>query len=303
MADAYLVEYVANVSEGQRLDVVRRIADAACGPGVSVLDVHSDPDHNRSVITVVGSVDAIEASALRLATEAITQIDLRQHRGTHPRIGALDVLPFVPLGATPMATCVALAHDAGRQIAATMNVPVYFYGEAALREERRLLVNIRRGEYEGLAAAISSDPSRWPDAGPRSIGPAGAVAVGSRPPLIAMNVHLCTEDLAMARAIARTIRASSGGLPGVQALGLPTSRPGIVQISMNLTNFAVSPPHVVVDAIRGEAARRGIALAETELVGLIPAAAALAAAASSLGLLALDAGQVLEWAAREAMDR
>jgi glutamate formiminotransferase len=241
----------------------------------------------------------IAESAFRLAEAAASLIDLRTHRGTHPRIGALDVLPFVPLGDTPMEQCVEIAHAVGRRIGEELGIPVYFYGEAALAAERRLLVNVRRGEYEGLLETIAAQPDRKPDAGPATLGPPGATAVGARWPLIAMNVHLRTDDLGVARAIARAVRASSGGLPGVQALGLPTSRAGIVQVSMNLVNIAVSPPHAVVEAVRLEAERRGIALAETELVGLMPAQAALAAASAALGLPALGPGQVIELAIRE----
>jgi glutamate formiminotransferase len=289
-----LVEYVANVSEGRRMDVVQVLTDSARTPEARVLDVHSDRDHHRSVISVVGPASAIGESAFRLAEACARHIDLREHRGTHPRIGALDVLPFVPIGPTPMAVCVEIARAVGERIGATLGIPIYFYGEAAQREERRLLVNVRRGEYEGLIEAIAIDANRLPDAGPSVLGPAGATAVGARWPLIAMNVHLQTDDLATAQAIARAVRASNGGLPGVQALGLATSRPGIVQVSMNLVNIAVSPPHVVVAAVRAEADRRGIALAETELVGLMPAEAALTATAAALGLPSLGAGQVLE---------
>jgi glutamate formiminotransferase len=291
------MEYVANVSEGRRRDVIRALVDAARVDGVSVLDVHSDVDHHRSVITVVGPSRSLAESAFRLAEAASEAIDLRVHRGTHPRIGALDVLPFVPLGSTPMESAVATARRVGERIAASLDIPVYFYGEAALREERRRLVNVRRGEYEALVEAIASDPNRQPDAGPAILGPSGAMAVGARPPLIAMNVHLRTDDLQATRAIARTIRASNGGLPGVQALGLPTSRPGITQVSMNLVDIAATPPHVAVEAIRAEAGRRGIALAETELVGLIPADAVLAAAAAIIGLPILRSSQVIELAA------
>jgi glutamate formiminotransferase len=291
------MEYVANVSEGRRPAVIRALVDAARTPGAAVLDVHSDLDHHRSVITVVGSPAALAESAFRLTEAAARTIDLREHRGTHPRIGAIDVLPFVPLGRTPMSVAVAAAHDVGNRIGSVLGIPVYFYGEAALREECRRLVDLRRGQYEGLSTAICSDELRRPDVGPASLGPAGAVAVGARQPLIAMNVHLRTDELAAAQAIARVIRASNGGLPGVQALGMPTSRPGIVQVSMNLIDPAIAAPHLVVEAIRVEAGRRGIDLAETELVGLMPAAGVLSAAAAALGLPQLEARQVIELAA------
>jgi glutamate formiminotransferase len=291
------MEYVANVSEGRRPDVVRALVDAAQTAGAAVLDVHSDADHHRSVLTVVGTAEALAESAFHLAEATARTIDLRTHRGTHPRIGALDVLPFVPLASTPMEAAIETAHRVGERIGNALGVPVYFYGEAALHEDRRRLVNVRRGEYEGLVEAIVSDPNRRPDVGPGLLGPPGAVAVGARRPLIAMNVHLQTGDLRVAQAIARVIRASNGGLPGVQALGLPTSRPGITQVSMNLVDLPVTPPHVVVDAVRAEAERRGIRLAETELVGLIPADAILAASAAALGLPTLRQSQVIELAA------
>ncbi|MEA2641964.1 MAG: glutamate formiminotransferase / formiminotetrahydrofolate cyclodeaminase [Chloroflexota bacterium] len=296
-----LVECVANVSEGQRSEVIARIAHAVREvAGAYLLDLHSDAAHNRSVYTVAGPASAVAEAGFALTKAAIREIDMRQHRGVHPRIGAVDVLPFVPLVGADMELCVELAHEVGHRIGDELETPVYFYGEAALRPERRRLVDVRRGEYEGLADLIGSDPARTPDAGPASLSAAGAVAVGARRPLIAFNVHLRTDDLGVARAVARAVRASNGGLPGVQALGLGTARPGIAQVSMNLVDLEATPLHVVVARMRTEAARYDVELAESELVGLTPAGAVLAAAAAALGLSALGPLQVLELALAEA---
>ncbi|MPZ13442.1 MAG: glutamate formimidoyltransferase [Chloroflexi bacterium] len=300
---ATLLACVPNVSEGRRPEIVERIAQAADGvTGIRVLDVHSDSDHHRSVLTIVGNRVAVEEAAFRLADVATRSIDIRDHRGVHPRIGALDVLPFVPLAGTSMESCVDVAHRVGRRIADELGVPVYFYADAALRPEFRLLVNVRRGEYEGLLASIGRDPTRAPDAGPRLLGPAGATAVGARRALVAFNVHLRTSDVAVATTIARAVRSSSGGLPGVQAIGLPTSRSGIVQVSMNLTDLDVTPLHVAVERVRVEASRHGVEVAESELVGLMPATTTLAAAAAALGLPSLGARQVVELALERAHD-
>lgn len=302
MADERLVECVPNVSEGRRPNVIGAIADAARHiAGSYVLDIHSDPDHHRSVVTMAGTVRGIAEASFALAAAAVEAIDLRHHDGVHPRIGALDVLPFVPLGQTPMATCVALAHEVGRRIAKELAVPVYFYGEAALRPERRRLADIRRGGYETLVATIGSDPSRQPDVGPAVIGPAGATVVGARPPLVAFNAQLATDDLSVAQAVARALRESSGGLRGVQALGLRLSRVGKVQVSMNVTNLAATPLHVVMQQLRAEVAARGVEVASTELVGLMPLESALSAAASELALPCLSSSQVIEAALTRAV--
>jgi len=293
----HLVECVPNVSEGRRPDVVRAIGDAAASvSGVRLLDVHSDHDHHRSVYTLAGPPEAIGESAFRLAAEAVQRIDMEAHKGVHPRMGALDVLPFIPLGTTPMGVCIDLAQAVGRRLGDELGLPVYFYGDAALRSERRLLIDIRRGEYEGLRGTIEVDPSREPDAGPARFGAAGATAVGARLPLVAFNMHLRTPHVGIARAIAVAVRASSGGLPAVQALGLPTSRPNVVQVSMNLTDLDTTPLHVVANAVRAEAHQRGVELAESELVGLMPLEAMLQSSAALLGLSRLGAAQVIELA-------
>jgi glutamate formiminotransferase len=298
MTNAKLVECVPNVSEGRRRDVIERLSDAAASvAGARLVDVHSDADHHRSVFTIVGGSDAVEESVLRLAAVAIEHIDLRQHRGVHPRIGALDVVPFVPLAATPMSVCVQLAHRFGRRLAEAFAIPVYFYGEAALLPERRRLADIRRGQFEGLTESLAHDPGRAPDVGPNTFGPSGATAVGARQPLIAFNIWLRTSDLAVGEAIARAVRASSGGLPGVQALAFTSSRPGMIQVSLNLTDLAATPLHVVVAKVHEEARCRGVEPAESELVGLAPASAVLGTAAAALGLPSLETRQVLELAA------
>lgn len=292
-----LVECVPNISEGQRPSVIEAIAAAARAvPGARLLDVHSDRDHNRSVLTIAGPPDAVASAAFGVAEAAVRLIDMRLHRGVHPRMGALDVLPFVPLGGASMELCVDLAHRAGERIGCDLGIPVYFYGEAAIRPERRLLVEVRRGEYEKLLTRIGTDPSRAPDVGPSVVGPGGATAVGARRPLVAFNVHLRTDNVAIARAIARAIRASNGGLPGVQALGFTTSHPGLVQVSMNLFDLRATSVAAAVARVAEEAGARGVELAHSELVGLMPAEEALRAAAAALGLPVLARSQVLELA-------
>jgi glutamate formiminotransferase len=293
-----LVECVPNFSEGRDLATIAALQAAAAVPGVRLLDTHSDPDHHRTVLTLVGPPDPLAEAAFATVRVAAERIDLRRHRGVHPRIGAADVVPFVPLGDTPMAVCVALAERVGERIGRELGLPVYLYGEAARRPERRALPHIRRGEYEGLAATIGRDPDRAPDFGPAALGPAGAVAVGARRPLVAFNILLGTEDLAVARAVARAVRASSGGLPAVQAIGVPVSRPGVVQVSLNLLDPQQTDPLAVVRAVAAAAARHGVAIVESELVGLAPVAALLPATAAALHLPRLQPRQVLEvaWA-------
>ncbi|HWP30013.1 MAG TPA: glutamate formimidoyltransferase [Chloroflexota bacterium] len=292
-----LVECVPNFSEGRDAATIAALEDAVRGvDGVRLLDTHSDPDHHRTVLTLVGTPAAVAEAAFRAVREAAARIDLRRHRGVHPRIGAADVVPFVPLGSTPMATCVALAEQVGARVGAELGLPVYLYGEAARRPERRSLAAVRRGEYEGLAATIGTDPARAPDYGPAVLGPAGAVAIGARLPLVAFNVFLATDDLTVAQAVAREVRASSGGLPAVQALGVPTSRPGVVQVAMNLTDTRQTSVLTAFTAVREAAARRGVAVLGSELVGLALAEALLPAAAAALGLPALAPRQLLELA-------
>jgi len=290
-----LVECVPNFSEGTRQDVMDAITSAAeSARGAWVLDRHADAVHNRMVLTMAGPPGPIAEAAFRATARAAELIDLNAHQGVHPRIGATDVVPFVPLGATRMQLCVELAVRVGRRIAAELDVPVYLYGEAARTAERRRLPDLRRGEYERLRALLPSDPRLAPDFGPLHVGPAGATAVGARPPLIAYNVTLGTGDLAIARAIARSIRESSGGLPEVQARGFRTADPNVVQVSMNLLDARRSPLALVFERIKDEAARHGVAVLHSELVGMAPAEAIADVARQALRFGRLDADAILE---------
>ena len=245
-----LVECVPNFSEGRRPEVIAAIRDAAAAvPGVTVLDLHADPTHNRMVLTFVGSPEAVTDAAVRCAEQAARLIDMTQQSGEHPRIGATDVIPFVPISGVTMETCIELANEVGRRIGEELGIPVYLYARAARRPERVRLPDVRRGQYEGLRESIETDPDRAPDFGPARLGSAGATAVGARPFLVAYNVNLATSDLALAKRIARAIRESSGGLPAVQALGMLTDDPDIVQVSMNLLDTAVTPLHVVFETV------------------------------------------------------
>ncbi len=267
-----LVECVPNFSEGRDAARIAALESAiASVPGSHVLHRTSDPDHHRSVITFAGEAESVLESAVRAAARAAELIDLNQHHGVHPRLGALDVLPFVPLGKTSLAECVALAHRAGERIWRELQIPVYFYEAAALQPDRMLLEEVRRGEFEGLRELVLIDETKAPDLGGPGLHPtAGAVIVGARPILIAYNINLETADLALAKNIARAIRASSGGLPSVKALGLPLPSRRQVQVSMNLTDFHITPPHIVFAEVSRLAAAAGVAVAESELIGLIP---------------------------------
>jgi glutamate formiminotransferase len=290
-----LVECVPNVSEGRDLRAIRSIADAVRGvPGVTLADVHADPDHHRSVFTFLGSPQLVEQAALALAAVIFAQVDMRGHRGIHPRLGALDVLPFVPLRDVTMDAAAAIARRVGHAIATTHGLPVYLYGAAAARPERRGVRDIRRGEYEGLAARLS-DPAWQPDAGSAVFVPrSGAVMVGARDVLVAYNVWLNSRDLAAARDIARALRESSGGLPAVQALGLPLEQRGRTQVSLNLIDYRQTGIGQVYDAVRAHAARRGIPVDRAELVGLAPRAAFEGRAPETVGLPDLAESQYLE---------
>ncbi len=291
-----LVECVPNFSEGRRKEVVEQIAEAIRqAGGVRVLDVQMDADHNRSVITFVGSPAAVERAAFAAVKRAAELIDMEQHRGEHPRIGATDVVPFVPIAGVTMEDCVAMARRVGQRIGEELGIPVYLYEAAATRPERQNLANIRRGEYEGLKEAIQTDPDRAPDFGPRKLGRAGATAVGARPVLIAYNVNLGTDNLEIAKRIARAVRHSSGGLRYVKALGFELAERGIVQVSMNMTNYEKTPLFRVFEMIRREAQRYGVPVIGSEVVGLIPAAALVDVADFYLQLEDFDpARQILE---------
>jgi glutamate formiminotransferase len=289
-----LVECVPNVSEGRRQDVVDAIVGAVRAvDGVRVLHVHSDPSHNRSVITLVGPAEAVGRAALALARAAVAHIDLRAHRGEHPRIGAVDVIPFVPIGETTMEECVALARRVGAELWQALRVPVYFYAEAATAPHRVRLPDIRRGEFEGLAEKMAQ-PAWAPDVGdPRPHPTAGAVAVGARRPLVAYNITLHTADVGVARAIARAVRESSGGLVQVQAMGVRAAS-GQAQVSINVLDATRTPLYRVFDLVRLEADRHGVAVAASEIVGLVPLDVLVDVARAYLRLWTFERSQVLE---------
>jgi glutamate formiminotransferase len=267
-----LVECVPNFSEGRKIETVAALSRAietvetAC-----VLDRHLDPDHNRSVITFVAAADKVVDAAVAVVARAAELIDMREHKGEHPRLGATDVLPFVPISGVTMDDCVRLAHQAGERIASELGIPVFFYERAARKPDRANLEDVRRGALELLREQIAVEPSRAPDLGPLVVHEtAGAIAVGARPFLIAFNVNLKTQDVAVAKQIARTVRARHGGLPFVKALGFTLSTRGLVQVSMNLVNYETTGMTAAYDAVRAEVQRLGVEIASTEIVGLVP---------------------------------
>ena len=293
---ARLIECIPNVSEGRRDDVVAAIAAAAvkAGPGVVLLDRTSDADHNRSVLTFLGDGEPLVAAMTALVEASLAAIDLRTHTGAHPRLGAVDVIPFVPVRGATSAECVDLAKKLGRTLAERFALPVYLYEDAAAVAERQNLANIRTGEFEGLAKKME-DPAWKPDFGPAAPHPSGgAVVVGARAPLIAYNVNLGTADLAVADRIAKAIRHLSGGYRFVKAMGVKLEARGQVQVSINMTNFEKTPLHRVFETVKSEAERHGVAVVGSEIVGLVPQAALLAAAGHYLRLEADPGPQVLE---------
>lgn len=270
-----LIEAVPNFSEGRDEMILSSLARAieSC-PGVRLLDRESDPSHNRSVFTLVGEGEPVAEASFRSVAEAVRRIDLNRHKGEHPRMGACDVLPFVPVSGATMGDCAALARRVGERVGRELGVPVYLYEEAATRPERRNLAEIRKPQFEGLRELIGRDPNRKPDFGPDRIHPtAGATAVGARFFLIAYNVNLATADVSVAKEIARRIREKDGGFPKVKALGFFLEDRRLAQVSMNLTNFTVTPILAVFEAIEREARSRGVGVVESELVGLAPEAA------------------------------
>jgi glutamate formiminotransferase / 5-formyltetrahydrofolate cyclo-ligase len=289
-----LVECVPNVSEGRRSDIIDGIVRAVRDvDGVRVLNVQSDESHNRSVITFAGVAEAVARAAVALTRQAVATIDMNQHRGEHPRLGAVDVIPFVPIGATTMDDCVGLARRVGEEIWNGLRLPVYFYAAAATSPERVRLPDIRKGEYEGLRAKMAQ-PEWAPDVGDPTLHPtAGAVVVGARRPLIAFNINLRTADVGIARAIARAVRESSGGLVHIQAMGVASSS-GLAQVSMNVLDPARTPLARAFDLVRTEAEHHGVTVAESEIVGLVPLDAVLDAARTYLRLRDFDRAQVLE---------
>jgi glutamate formiminotransferase / 5-formyltetrahydrofolate cyclo-ligase len=295
-----VIECVPNISEGRRTEVVAGIAEAlGAVPGLRVLDVQSDATHNRSVLTIAGNAASLRAGIPLLFERTLEVVDLRLHRGEHPRLGAVDVVPFIPIEGVTMADCVALAREVGDLVGRRLGVPVYLYEDAASRPERKNLEDVRRGEFEGLAARMSQ--AEWaPDFGPAHPHPsAGATVIGARMPLIAYNINLATDRLDVAKKIASAVRMSSGGLRFVKAMGLALEDRGIVQVSMNLTNFEKTPIVRVFELVKREAARYGVNVLESEIVGLIPQAALLQAAEYYLQIEGFSPNQVLENKLRE----
>lgn len=290
-------ELVPNFSEGRRPGVVDAIAGAmAAVSGVWLLDREMDADHNRCVVTLAGEGAALVEAALAGAREALGRIDLNTHRGEHPRMGAMDVCPFVPLAGSTMAEAVALARAAGERLGRELGLPVFLYEEAATRPERRNLADVRKGQFEGLRELIGVDPARTPDFGPAAIHPtAGAVAVGARFFLVAYNINLETREVKLAKAIAKAVREKDGGLPCVKAMGFFLEDQGLAQVSMNLTNYRSTSIARVFEAVEAAAGRAGVAVRESELVGLVPAEALDAETAARVRLARFNADeQILE---------
>ncbi len=290
-----LVECVPNVSEGRDPQKIEQLAQAVKGvPDVRLLDVDPDPDHHRTVLTIVGSPEGVEEAALKLVEKAVELIDLRQHKGEHPRMGAVDVIPFVPIQNVTMDECVELSKRVGRAIWERYEIPVYLYERSATRPEREDLATIRKGEFEGFFAKIQ-EPEWAPDFGERRVHPtAGVVAVGARPPLIAFNVNLGTGDLSIAKKIAQAVRGSSGGLRYVKALGFKLEDRGLVQVSMNMTNYEKTPLYRAFALIEREAERYGVPVVGSEIVGLVPREALYQTAEFFLKLEDFRRDQVLE---------
>lgn len=291
-----IVECVPNFSEGRRTEVIDSIANAIKDvEGVRLLDYEYDKDHNRSVFTFVGDPQLVKKAAFTACAKATELINLNEHSGEHPRIGATDVIPFIPISEITMEECASLAAELGKEIAEKLNIPVYLYEYAATKPERQNLANIRKGQYEGLREAIQRDPERKPDFGPNKLHPtAGATAVGARMPLVAYNVNLDTNDIAIAKDIAKKVRYSSGGLKYVKALGLEIKERGIVQVSMNLTNYQETPIYKVFEMIKKEAESYGVEILGSEVVGLIPLNALVDSADFYLRFESFDKKQILE---------
>jgi glutamate formiminotransferase/formiminotetrahydrofolate cyclodeaminase len=288
-----IVECVPNFSEGRRQEVIDRIVGAMRQVDCSlVMDVQWDSAHNRSVVTLLGDPQTVSEAVFHGIATAAELIDLNHHRGGHPRMGATDVVPFVPVRGVTIEDCVVMARQLGERVGTDLGIPVYLYEAAATRPERQNLVDVRRGEYEGLKEEIRTNPDRAPDFGPSVMGTAGATAIGARLPMIAFNVFLNTDDLAPARAIAKAVRHSSGGLRFVKAL--PLLADGQAEISMNLTNFGQTPVHRVLEMIRSEAAHYGLTVTHTEFIGLVPLQAITDVARFYLQMDGFSTEQVLE---------
>lgn len=288
-----IIECIPNFSDARRPEVIDQIVAAIQSVAeVKLLDRSSDLDHNRTVVTFAGSPAGVEEAAFRAIQKAAELIDLDQHTGEHPRMGATDVVPFVPLSGVTMEECIAIAKRLGERVGNELNIPVYLYESAAARPERINLENVRRGQYEGIKAEIETNPERKPDYGPRKLPKAGATVIGARNPLIAFNIYLTTDDVSIAKKLAKAVRQSSGGLRYVKGLGLLVE--GRAQVSMNLTNFHETPIARVVEFIRREAERYGVGIHHSELVGLIPQEALVDAAVWYTQLDQFSPEQILE---------
>src|SRR5919202_2419803 len=300
-----IVECVPNFSEGRKGEVVRALVEAVEEvEGALVLGTHVDPDHNRSVITFVAPPEAVVEAAVRVVARAVELIDLNAHAGQHPRMGACDVMPFVPVRGVSVEECVALAHEAGERVWRELGIPVYFYESAARRPERRNLADVRRGGFELLREQIGTVPERAPDVGEPRVHPtAGAVIVGVRPLLIAYNVTLDTRDLSVAKLVARRVRERDGGLLHLKALGFELESRGVVQVSMNLTSYERTNLHQAFEAVRREAEKLGVEVIASEIVGLVPQAALDRAAAHFLKLENYSPDLVLENRIAAALER
>lgn len=290
-----IIESIPNVSEGRRPEVIARLTAALqATPGVTLLDASADPSHNRSVFTLVGDAPALKAATLALFEVAVESIDLRTHRGEHPRLGAVDVVPFVPIEGATMEDCIALAKDVAATVAERFAVPVYLYEDASKNPARKNLEDIRRGEFEGISAKMST-PGWTPDFGPaQPHESAGASVIGARMPLIAYNINLNTDRLDVAKKIATAVRHSSGGLRFVKAMGIMLEDRQVAQVSMNLTNYQKTPIFRVFEMVKREAERYGVGILESEIVGLVPSAALMGAAEYYLQIEGFSAAQVLE---------
>jgi glutamate formiminotransferase len=294
MSQRVIVGVVPNFSEGRRADVIRAIEDALRVPGARVVYAEADPDHNRLDTTVLGSADAVRGSALAGAAKAVELIDMTRHAGGHPRMGAADVIPFMPVRGVSMEECVELARGFGKELAEALDLPVYLYDRAALSPERASLADVRRGGFEGLREAMARG-ERLPDFGPHEIGRAGASAVGARKPLVAFNLYLSGTDQDAAKRIAKAIRESSGGLPAVRAIGFLVPERGCVTVSMNLVDHEVTGLRTAFDAVAAESSTAGMEVLDSEIVGLVPQAALPPGDAEHLKLIGFDPGkQVLE---------
>jgi glutamate formiminotransferase len=290
-----IIECVPNISEGKNSVAVAQLVDALRSiTGVRVLDVQSDAAHHRSVLTLAGEGAPLKDAVLRLYERALATIDLRKHEGEHPRLGAVDVCPFIPIEGVTMQDCIRLAREVGAEVAQRFNLPVFLYEEAAASPTRKNLEDIRRGEFEGLAAKLQQEA--WaPDFGPRTPHPSGgATVIGARMPLIAYNINLATDRLDVAKTIAAGIRLSSGGFRFVKAMGIELKDRGVVQVSMNLTNYEKTPIFRVFEVVKREAARYGVNVLESEIVGLVPSSALMQTAEYYLQLAGFSANQVLE---------